>query len=288
MESDIIANTQYREWLKELKQKVRLSQLTAAVAVNTALLKFYWELGADIVKRQKTAKWGSGFLKQLSADLMAEFPDMKGFSKRNLECIRQWHLFYSEGISCSETGLSQIVQQPVAQLSEQLFPQLVKIPWRHNLVIISKCQSLEEAIFYVKKTLDNNWSRAVLTHQIESGLHNSEGKAITNFSQPLPAPYPGFNPVEFDGIKKQSGLNSFTLTPKQWKEKNPDSQGNIRDHAGIEQLPLLANVESMNAELIRRELSAQDRLLKLNAIAFRQMKSLTTNVSLAKQLPKNG
>ncbi len=84
---------EYRDWLKDLKLRVRQAQLKAAVQVNSALLGFYWELGADIVERQKTAKWGSGFLKQLSADLMAEFPEVRGFSKRNLECVRQWYLF---------------------------------------------------------------------------------------------------------------------------------------------------------------------------------------------------
>ncbi|WP_020587436.1 DUF1016 N-terminal domain-containing protein [Desulfobacter curvatus] len=87
-----LKTTEYRNWLKAIKQRVRQTQVKAAVQVNTSLLTFYWELGADIVERQKTARWGSGFLKQLSRDLMAEFPDMKGFSQRNLESVRQWHL----------------------------------------------------------------------------------------------------------------------------------------------------------------------------------------------------
>ena len=102
MTNPSIKTSEYRDWLKDIKQRVRQAQVKAAVQVNTALLTFYWELGADIVDRQKSAKWGSGFLKQVSADLMAEFPDMKGFSKRNLECIRRWHLFYSEEfINCA-------------------------------------------------------------------------------------------------------------------------------------------------------------------------------------------
>lgn len=79
----------YTNWLKELKEKVRLVQLKAAVRVNTELLGFYWSLGRDIVEKQKSAKWGDGFLKQLSQDLTDEFPDMKGFSKRNLELMRK-------------------------------------------------------------------------------------------------------------------------------------------------------------------------------------------------------
>lgn len=97
MANEIIATKEYRDWLIDIKRRVRSAQLKAATAVNTALLEFYWSLGADIAEKQKNATWGSGFLKQLSKDLMAEFPDMKGFSRRNLEIIRRWYLFYSQG-----------------------------------------------------------------------------------------------------------------------------------------------------------------------------------------------
>jgi hypothetical protein len=118
MTNQPIRSSDYRDWLKDIKQRVRQAQVKAVVQVNRALLTFYWELGADIVERQKSAKWGSGFLKLLSEDLIAEFPNMKGFSKRNLECIRQWYLFYSEGIPDLATSCGQIAQQAVAQLPE--------------------------------------------------------------------------------------------------------------------------------------------------------------------------
>lgn len=104
MSDNHLTTREYRDWLKEIKQRLRQAQVKAAVQVNVALLTFYWELGADIVERQKTAQWGSGFLKQLSADLMAEFPDIKGFSKRNLERIRMWYLFYSQGVPNCDTA----------------------------------------------------------------------------------------------------------------------------------------------------------------------------------------
>lgn len=209
MSDEHLITPEYRDWLKDLKLRVRQAQLKAAVQVNTALLTFYWELGADIVERQKTAKWGSGFLKQLSADLMAEFPDMKGFSYRNLVYIKNWHLFYTVGLANCATSCGTIGQQPVDQLIEkpdkpkvkQPAPQLgaapiwshtvtklVQIPWGHNRVIISKCADLAEALYYVNKTIEHNWSRNVLTHQIESGLYQREGRAITNFADTLPAP----------------------------------------------------------------------------------------------------
>ena len=164
-------NNDYKSWLKILKQKVLTTQLKAAVQVNSTLLTFYWELGEDIVRRQAEANWGDGFLKQLSKDLMAEFPDMKGFSRRNLELIRQWHLFWNQS--------PEIAQQAVAQLT--------RIPWGHNQLIINKCQTEAEALYYVQNTIEYGWSRSVLTLQIESGLCQREGKAISNFSATLPA-----------------------------------------------------------------------------------------------------
>lgn len=136
---------EYKDWLTTLKARVRQVQLKAAVAVNQELLDFYWELGAEIVERQKNAAWGSGFLKQLSTDLMAEFPDMKGFSKRNLEQIRRWYQFWSRDLPIAKQPASQIVPRPGVPIT--------KIPWWHNVVIIGKCQSQEEAVYYVSNTL---------------------------------------------------------------------------------------------------------------------------------------
>ena len=238
MSDNHLTTTEYRDWLKEIKQRLRQAQVKAAVQVNTALLTFYWELGADIVERQKSAQWGSGFLKQLSADLMAEFPDMKGFSKRNLERIRMWYLFYSEGVLNYDTACVAIGQKPVGQ-SPKLDPteivpqavtpmeetqkvqrvvaQLVQIPWSHNLIIISKCKDVTEALYYANKTLEHNWSRNVLTHQIESGLYQREGKAVTNFAATLPAPQSDLaqqlikDPYNFDFLALTKDYNEREL-----------------------------------------------------------------------------
>jgi len=176
--NELKKSTEYKVWIKDLKQKVRQAQLKAAVSVNTALLEFYWNLGADIVEKQKVASWGSGFLKQLSMDLIAEFPDMKGFSEANLHYIRRWFLFYNKGLTNSGTACARISSQAAAELT--------KIPWGHNRVIISKCNNTEDALFYVQKAIENGWSRSVLVHQIESGLYKRAGKAVTNFPQTLP------------------------------------------------------------------------------------------------------
>lgn len=165
-------DNEYKTLLQNIKQKLLGVQLKAAIAVNYELLRFYWDLGEDIVKKQSTTSWGDGLIKQLSQDLMNDFPDMKGFSERNIKYIRQWFLFYNQ----KDT------------IGQQLVAQITQIPWGQNIVIISKCKTIEEAIYYVQNTLEYNWSRSVLVHQIESGLYKREGKVINNFSVTLPAP----------------------------------------------------------------------------------------------------
>jgi len=199
----ITQSSEYLQWLKELKGKVRTAQLKAATAVNTALLEFYWNLGADIVEKQKASTWGSGFLSQLSKDLMAEFPDVKGFSKRNLEQIRRWYLFYTSG--------SQIAKQPASQL--------LNIPWWHNVVIVQKCKTVEKALFYVQKTIENNWARSVLIHQIESDLFARAGKAITNFENTLAQPQ---SDLAREIIKDPYNFDFLTFT-KSYTERELES-----------------------------------------------------------------
>lgn len=232
--NEISRTDEYRDWLKNVKLRVRQAQLKAAVQVNSALLTFYWELGADIVEREKNAKWGSGFLKELSVDLMAEFPDMKGFSEANLRFIVRWVKFYSEGLCNSVTACDQIEKSSTTQVVSQTdqpsgrlnwigskWPQavakLVQIPWGHNREIISKCADVEEALYYVGKTMEHNWSRSVLVHQIESGLYRREGKAITNFAQTLPAPQSDLarqllkDPYSFDFLALTEEINEREL-----------------------------------------------------------------------------
>jgi predicted nuclease of restriction endonuclease-like (RecB) superfamily len=172
MNEHIKIDKDYSNWLKDLKKRIRTVQIKAAVRVNSEMLNFYWELGADIVEKQTTSKWGEGFLLKLSQDLMLEFPGIKGFSKRNLELIRQWYLFYKQETAIAKQAVSQLTQ----------------IPWGHNIAIIAKCKNIQEALYYVQNIMAHHWSRSVLVHQIESGLYGREGKAITNFTKTLPKP----------------------------------------------------------------------------------------------------
>jgi len=178
----LLNTKEYREFIKELKNRIQSAQLKAAVSVNQTMLQLYWDLAERIITRQQASAWGDGILGQISHDLQSEFPDMKGFSLRNLQYMRQWYQFWSE--------TNSIVQQAAAQLDNALYVQQLvsQIPWWHNVIIISKVKEQDEALFYVQQTIQNNWSRAVLTHHIESRLYQREGKAITNFKATLPAP----------------------------------------------------------------------------------------------------
>ncbi|WP_320949909.1 PDDEXK nuclease domain-containing protein [Fusobacterium sp.] len=179
MNENLLVHTndkEYKKFLVELKEKVKNSQLKAAVKVNYELLNLYWELGKKITEKQKEYSWGDSFISNLSNDLKKEFPDMKGFSVQNLKNIRYWYLFYAEYL----IGL-----QPVSQL-KKIENKIKSIPWGHNQRIMYKCKSVREAIFYVEKTIENGWSRTILEHQIDSKLYERLGSAISNFDSRLP------------------------------------------------------------------------------------------------------
>ena len=179
--------TEYKQWLYEIKQKFQSSQIKASIQVNSILLEFYWNLGNEIVEKQKNSTWGSGFLQQLSIDLSAEFPDVKGFSYTNIKNIRQWFLFWQQAVGELESTKSQqLVGESSIENTKQVVSQILQIPWGHNVVIIQKCKNMQEALYYVQNTIKNGISRSVLIHQIETNLYARDGKAITNFEATLP------------------------------------------------------------------------------------------------------
>lgn len=190
-EISIKSDGKYKKLLLELKEKVRNSQLKAAIKVNYELLDLYWTLGENIVKNQDQHSWGDAFIKSLAKDLQKEFPDMKGFSETNIKYIRRWYLFYTKGLQdvakIENDGSNSKGLQPVAQFDERVINLIKQIPWGHNQRIINKCKTIDEAVYYVNKTIENGWSRNVLVHQMESGLYSREGKSITNFEKRLPA-----------------------------------------------------------------------------------------------------
>lgn len=181
--SPLVPMDDYKTFIQDMKARIQGAQIKAATAVNQALLHLYWDMAQSIVAKQQTAAWGDGFLSQMSRDLLVEFPEIKGFSKRNLEQMRQWYRFWADDPAIAQQAATQL-----ANATAEPIAPIFQIPWWHNVIIISKIKNKNEALFYVQKTLENNWSRTVLTHQIESGLYHREGQAITNFKATLPTP----------------------------------------------------------------------------------------------------
>ena len=174
----------YKQWVADLKEKVRSAQLKAAVSVNSHLIQLYWDFGKMITEKQTA--WGTGFLQQLAKDLIAEFPDINGFSLRNLKYCRYFFQFYSNVIG--QQAVAQIVKTPLADLQgEQLLNQLfvTQIPWGHNILIFTKSTSFGESQFYIQQTIQNGWSRSTLALQLKTKLYERAGKAVNNFSQTL-------------------------------------------------------------------------------------------------------
>lgn len=199
-------DSEYVQWIHEIKQRFRGSQIKAAVKVNSEQLLFNWQLGRDLVVKKAEEKWGSGIVNQVSLDLQAEFPEAKGFSARNLWFMKQWYTFYASKtgvkalISSMENQIdtvneklnqlgSEIHEQKLNQLdSELMFPSIFAfVPWKHHILIIQKSQSVEEALFYIHKTVEGNLSRNTLDNIIRADLYHTSGAAVTNFSEKLPA-----------------------------------------------------------------------------------------------------
>ena len=184
------ADNSYRDWIQEVSQRFRQSQLKAAIKVNDEMLRFYWSLGRDISRMSEIAKYGTGFYKAISSDLQDIFPDIHSFSVTNLKYMRYFYDMYpdvenrQQPVDDSEKAM--IRQQAVDELPEDA---IFRIPWGHHVAIINACRhDSDRALFYVRKTLENNWSRAVLLNFLDSDLFERQGKALTNFKKILPEP----------------------------------------------------------------------------------------------------
>lgn len=200
MSSLIKTDVRYRKWITAVSKRFRQSQLKAAVKVNGEMLRFYWGLGRDISLLSKEAGYGSNFYKTISGDLKDVFPDIKSFSPTNLKYMRYFYEMYPDIEIRQQTADALAIPEDRPQLVDgfdqtENRPQPVDdlkmifyIPWGHNRMILDKCKgNPEKALFYVKKTLENNWSRAVLMNFLDTDLYERQGKAITNFSLTLPA-----------------------------------------------------------------------------------------------------
>lgn len=158
----------YSDWLTALKTKIHHAQQRAILNVNRELVWLYWQMGQEILERQAQQGWGAKVIERLAHDLRSAFPDMKGFSPRNLKYMRAFAEAWPD---------TEFVQQTVAQL-----------PWGHNLVLLDRLSESETRRWYAAKAIENNWSRNILVMQIETRLMERQGKAVTNFEASLPKP----------------------------------------------------------------------------------------------------
>ena len=191
----------YKDWLVELKERFYSHRLKASCATNSYLLDFYWKLGRDIEAKQYANTYGSGFYKNLSQDLKNEMPGVKGFSPTNLKYMSYFYKLYAPlQANCPQLADNFIedlyvadIQRVVAQSKNRPQPAddfklLFLIPWDHHRRIIDKCKgNMDKALFFVRKTWENNWGRDALLNWLDTDLYERDGKAITNFQATLPA-----------------------------------------------------------------------------------------------------
>jgi len=158
----------YGDWLADLKARIHFAQQRATLAVNSELVRLYWQLGQDILSRQAQQGWGAKVIDRLAKDLRAAFPEMKGFSPRNLKYMRAFADAWPD---------ESFVQEVLAQL-----------PWYHQIALLDKLPSQETRCWYAVQAIEHNWSRNILVMQIETRLLERSGKAINNFHCQLPKP----------------------------------------------------------------------------------------------------
>lgn len=197
-----IIDKDYKAWISDLSLRYRRSQIKAAVKVNTEKLLFNWQLGRDIVEMHVEERWGEKVITQLSKDLKAALPDVDGLSRSNIYYCKNFYLLYNLeneivqqviGQLGDKTNATEIIPHLVGQSASNIVVQqvigLFQIPWGHHCTIIDRVKGdRNKALFFVRKTIEEGWSRAVLETWITSNLYEREGKAITNFHSTLPEP----------------------------------------------------------------------------------------------------
>lgn len=216
---DIHIDAEYAQWIADLKHRYRSAQVKAAVKVNAEKLLFNWQLGRDLVQKKAEERWGAGVVEQVSLDLKREFPNTDGFSTSNLWLMKQWYLYYTSQSSAQK--LQQFVRELLSPVNQSFakLQQVVRefdyknlhqfgaersteelhqvggdfplpfslVPWGHHIAIISKCKSIEEALFYIGKTIEQGLSRNALINCIKANLYEHQGKIVNNFAEQLPA-----------------------------------------------------------------------------------------------------
>lgn len=199
-EDSLRLDENYKIFLTDIKARLQAAQIRAALAANSELIKFYWELGNNLIEKQKNHKWGNGFLEQFSRDMRTAFPEMQGFSVTTLKRMRLFAQAYPD---------FKIGAQAVHQL-----------PWGHIVIILHKLKDIKERDWYAEQTIKNGWSRSILEMQIESDLYQRQGisgNKVSNYHQHLPAPQSELaneilkDPYNFDFLTIQGPAHERTV-----------------------------------------------------------------------------
>ena len=215
---DIHLDTEYADWIAELKHRYRAAQVKASVRVNTEKLRYNWELGRDLVQKKAEERWGAGVVEQVSLDMQREFPDADGFSASNLWFMKKWYLFYSSDeaqeklyqlgreleyrkllrpvreLQGADNKGDEKLLQPVIEIADEKLQRPVRefplpfgiVPWGQHIELITKCKTIDEALFYLVQTIDRGLSRPALINCIKANLYEHQGKILNNFAEHMP------------------------------------------------------------------------------------------------------
>ena len=215
---DIHLDAEYADWIAELKHRYRAAQVKASVRVNTEKLRYNWELGRDLVQKKAEERWGAGVVEQVSLDMQREFPDADGFSASNLWFMKKWYLFYSSDeaqeklyqlgreleyrkllrpvreLQGADNKGDEKLLQPVIEIADEKLQRPVRefplpfgiVPWGQHIELITKCKTIDEALFYLVQTIDRGLSRPALINCIKANLYEHQGKILNNFAEHMP------------------------------------------------------------------------------------------------------
>lgn len=200
-----ILDTDYALWVKELVKRYHSSQIKAAIKVNRELLHFYWELGKDIEEKQADNRYGSQFYATLSRDLRHEMPNAEGLSETSIRYAKRFYVLYNKQIAILPQIVEESEKANLPQLVERLYSDLFSIPWGHHRYIIDKCSNdSDKALFYVRQTLENGWSRDILLNMLGTNLYERSAKALTKlYPEKVEGTMPSIKEIE-DKLEAQT------------------------------------------------------------------------------------
>ena len=224
MEQLMNLDKEYSLWIADLVQRYRSSQIKAALKVNDEMLRFYWSVGKDIENRQMENRYGSHFYKTVSKDLRKALGLVRGMSETTIRYTRSFYCLYNQLIKNSQQDAEDF-GKPIHQQDAEVFNILYRIPWTHHLCIIDKVKGdAQKGYFFARKSIENNWSRAILLNFLSSDLYERQGAAQTNFALTLPAP---------EGDLAQELLKSpydFSFLPGKEKYEESELKSSLIEH----------------------------------------------------------